>query len=271
MSQSPDKSYSFKISVFSGDIIYSLPGIKKCVEQYGVPASIYLWLDRPWQDYTELGQKHPYGVNQYALDMMKPLLESQPYIKLCKKWEGEDIAVDLDDQRTKTISTMPRGCITQWPGQIWPDLICDTSKPWLNLTELNGYFKNPDVVGKILVNRTSRWRNDMIHYFYLREYADQLLFVGLEEEHAALCKEWDLDIPYYKTSNFLDLAIAIRSCRLFIGNQSLCFALAEAMKIPRILEICPHAPNVIPSGPDGYYFLHQGAFEILMKNLTKKL
>lgn len=263
------KVFKYRVGVFSGDIVYFLPGIKKLCEEYNTQAEIYIWLDRPWGDSVE-GQKHPYGVNQYALDMMKPLLESQQYIKLCKKWEGEPFAVDLDELRTMTISTMPHGCITQWPGQVWRDMISDTSRPWINLTELAGYLPNYEVSDKILVNRTSRWRNDHIHYYYLREYKDKLMFVGLKSEHEAFCKEWDLDIPLYEAKDFLDLAITIRSCRLFIGNQSLCFALAEAMKVPRLLEVCRYAPNVIPSGPNAWYFIHQANFEGLLKELDSK-
>jgi hypothetical protein len=265
-----NKNYSFKISVFSGDVIYTLPGIKKISEQYGEKATIYIWLDRPWKDSVD-GQKHPYGVNEYAFQMMKPLLESQPYIAKCEKWTGQEFAVDLDQLRTERISTMPQGCIIQWPGQIWPDMITDSSKPWINVSELNGYFKNPDLDGKIIINRTGRWRNDMIHYYFLREVKDNLIFSGMKEEHEAFCSAWDLDIPHFQAKDFLDLAVAIRSCKLFIGNQSLGFAIAEAIKVPRMLEICPYAPNVIPSGPDGYYFLHQFAFEYLLKELNQKL
>ena len=277
-------NFTFKISVYSGDIIYTLASIKQVCERYGKKAEIYIWLDRKWHDSVQ-GQTHPYGISQYALDMIKPLLESQPYVTLCKAWEGEEVKQDLDEIRTKTHSTMPHGCIIQWPGQIWPDMICDSSKPWITvITDLHTssgikriYTGRNDVVevqptgceGKIIINRTARWRNDMMHYYHLREYRDQLIFAGLPEEHAQFCKEWDLDIPHLKVNDFLELAVAIKTCKLFIGNQSLCFALAEAMKVPRILEICPYAPNVIPSGPGGYYFLHQSNFEFLIKDLTK--
>ena len=62
--------------------------------------------------------------------------------------------------------------------------------------------------------------------------------------------------------DFYTLAIAIKTCKVFIGNQSMCYALAEAMKAPRILEVCAFAPNCIPEGAGpAYDFLSQSAFE----------
>jgi hypothetical protein len=281
-----NKTITFKISVYSGDIIFILPGIREACRRLNAKAVIYFWLDRPWGD-SYPGAKHPYGMNQYAMEMMIPLLEKQEYIHQAKKWEGEDVTVDLDKLRSETITTMPHGSITHWPGLIWPDMQCDTSNAWIRvMTSVFSYAKGHRFIytgmsevkeveptaadGKILINRTSRWRNDMIHYWFLRKYQDQLIFSGLDEEHVAFCKEWELEIPLLKVKNFWELAIAIRNCKFMIGNQSLNFALAEAMKTPRILEVCTFAPNVHPVGEHGYYFQHQWAFEWLVEDLNTR-
>jgi hypothetical protein len=54
----------------------------------------------------------------------------------------------------------------------------------------------------------------------------------------------------------------IKGCELFVGNQSMAYAIAEIMKHPRVVEICPTAHNVIPTGDNGY-----GAWTIM--NLTQ--
>jgi hypothetical protein len=46
--------------------------------------------------------------------------------------------------------------------------------------------------------------------------------------------------------------MAIRGSKLFVGNQSFPYSLAEAMKHPRVLEVCPICPNCCPQGPNGY-------------------
>jgi hypothetical protein len=263
-----NKRYTFKISVYAGDVIYCLPGIKHVCEKADTTAEIYLWLDREWGDSVQ-GQKHPYGLNEYVLNMIRPLLETQPYIHSVSRFEGQEVKVDLDEFRTNRVTSMPYGSITRWPMQIWPDMQCDLAPAWLSVDQL--FLDDPQALNKIIINRSARWNNTMMHYWFLRDYKEGLIFAGLPEEHEKFCKDWELDIPLLKVDNFLQLAVAMKSCRFFIGNQSMCFAIAEAMKIPRILEVCPYAPNVIPCGRDGYDALHQFAMEWLVKDLNSRL
>jgi ADP-heptose:LPS heptosyltransferase len=69
------------------------------------------------------------------------------------------------------------------------------------------------------------------------------------------------------------MARVIRSARFFIGNQSFPFALAEALKVPRILEVCPQTPDVIPTGDHIGAAYFQQNFEVLVRRFmdnTKK-
>src|SRR5688572_3794693 len=97
---------TYKTGVYSGDVIYAMAGIKSTCERYKLKAELYIRLGLDWKESIP-GQTHPYGVNRYALDMLRPLIESQPYIALCKEWEGEPVACDLDELRVKVITTMP--------------------------------------------------------------------------------------------------------------------------------------------------------------------
>ncbi len=215
-----NKNISFKIGgCYSGDLIYILAGIKHFCESHGTKADIYIWMDRPVKSYD--GASHPYegkGFNDYVFEMLKPLVESQPYIGSLQKYSGQQITVDLDELRTKTIAPMPYGSIARWAGYAWPDMQADVSKPWI---ELKGIEFSVDKVldhgivqgNKIIINRTSRWRNSMVHYWFLRDFKEHLIFAGLPEEHADFCKEWELDIPLLKVNDFLELAVALRSCR----------------------------------------------------------
>jgi len=56
------------------------------------------------------------------------------------------------------------------------------------------------------------------------------------------------------------MASKISACDLFIGNQSMPFAIAEGLKVRRILEVAPAVPNVIPEGGEFYEAYFQGAF-----------
>lgn len=266
-----DKPISFKTTGFSGDIIHQLAGIKHVCGEMNTKADIFVWLDRDGFLYE--GAVHPYGgkmMNQYAFDFLKPLIEYQPYINSFQVWTGQEIHVDLDKHREVKIN-MPYGSLTRWQGYVYPDMITDLSKPWLFVPvdeNLSRWYS----AGLIFINRTSRYQNPYISYFFLNEYKyqDKINFVGLPEEHETFQKDWHMELPLLKYDNALELAQAIYSCKFFIGNQSMCYAIAEAMKVPRILEVCQFAPNVIIDGPNGYDFTKQEALIYLVNKLFNK-
>lgn len=259
-------SISFKTAIFSGDVIYQMAGVRQVCNAQNARAEYYLWLNRESKLYD--GAVHPYGgkmQTEYSYQMLKPLIEAQPYIAFLKPWNGEQIQVEMDVIRQVNIG-LPYGCIGRWQFMMFPDMNCDLGEPWLDVTG-----ENPDVKDKIIVNRTSRYQNAWLHYYFLKNHQDRIIFAGLSEEHAAFQKEWSLDIPYLQVKDFYELAVSLKSCKFFIGNQSMCYAIAEAMKIPRMLEICPFVPNVMPYGKNGYDFIKQEACEYYFNKLMKEL
>lgn len=265
-----NKTISFKTSGLSGDIIHYLAGIKQVCNENQARADIYVWLDQPCFIYD--GAQHPYGnvmVNQYAFDMLKPLVESQIYVNSFNVWSGQEIRVDLDKIREVKIM-MPYGSLSRWIFYKYPDMTAPLHEPWLTvgvgqLTQ--SVFRTHNDV--ILINRTSRYHNPFISYFFLERYRDRLKFIGLAEEHKAFQDEWKFKLPYVGVNDFYELADVISECKFFIGNQSMCFAIAEALKVPRILEVCMYAPNVIPTGPGAYDFTSQEALTYLVDRLNK--
>ena len=59
----------------------------------------------------------------------------------------------------------------------------------------------------------------------------------------------------------LDFASAIRGSKLYIGNQSLGFALAEGMKHPRVLEVYHAMNNCQPQSANGYTHLDDAVIQ----------
>lgn len=259
------KTISFKHSGNAGDIIYSLAGIQKVTGDLGMKADFTMWLDREARYYD--GAVHPLGnktLNDYMYENLKPLLEAQPYISTVDRYKGQKIQIDLDLVRQRDIG-MPYGNIAYWYGYIFPDMLCDSSIPWLHVEEKYSELRNT-----IIVNRTQRYQNPHITYAFLRNCPEDVMFVGTHGEYELVKREIP-KMAYLEVDNFYDLACAIKSCKFFIGNQSMCFGIAEAIKAPRILEICTFAPNVIPSGPGpaGHYFSQQ-AFEWFVEDFRKK-
>jgi hypothetical protein len=90
----------------------------------------------------------------------------------------------------------------------------------------------------VVINRTARYHNVGFPWKKVAErFRDQSVFVGTEEEHREFVRECGWRLPHHKTRNFLELARVIAGCKLFIGNQSSPYAIAEGLKKPAILEV----------------------------------
>lgn len=241
------KIITFKHSGNLGDIIYALPSIKSLCIKRGALAGLHLKLGVP-SGFTD--KTHPVGavqLDQKMFEMGGRLLAAQPYIKYVTVYnEGQEQAIDYDlDLFRKEYKNLSAGCIQSWYSNAYPEL-----RP--NLFEQSLFIRqSPNDM--IIVNRTSRYNNVLIDYSTLRKY-DNVFFVGVESEFKTISLH-NRNIQHLKVRDFLELATYIASCRLFIGNQSMAFAIAEQLKVRRILEQYIPAPNVIPHGGE-YYVTH---------------
>ena len=124
---------------------------------------------------------------------------------------------------------------------------------------------------KIIINRTTRYNNPYIDYFFLKEHEDKVLFAGLNFEHKLFCEQFNLDIPLLVVKDFSELFLHIANCRFFVGVQSLCWHLSDSIKQKRILEVCTAYPNSFPTGKDGYSFVTQPGLEYRFNELLKEI
>lgn len=262
-----------------GDAIASLASLKSYYETTGkkiifcqqidVEASYYIGAVHP----TTSNEGVQVMMNEKMFKMMKPLLLSQEYIEDVVIFNGQKIDIDLDVIRSEVFVNMPYQAIQQWIMMAYPDLLADLSKAWINLRPHTIYYDNGKVKSenKVVLNFTERYRNCGINYFFLKKYQDSLIFAGTEKEHSIFCNKWDLAIPRLIVNDFLELAYIIRDCKFLLSNQSMIWNLSEAMKTPRILEICQYAPNCQPFiGEDSYGFLHQVGVEYYVEKLMNK-
>lgn len=205
-------------------------------------------------------------------NMLKPLIEHQPYVHSFEKYEGQKIDIDLNIIRTKTNVNLPNGAIQGWIPLAYPDLEFDISKPWMEIKGDAPEHIKKQVKGKIILNFTERYRNNFIDYFYLKNYIPDLIFAGTEKEHWLFCNKWQLTIPRLEVNDFLDLGYAIRDCRFIMANQSMCVNIAYAIGKPRIVEICSYAQNVIHQiGERCHGFLYQTGAEYYFRKLYNEL
>lgn len=260
-----------------GDQIAVMPALKKYYEATGRKVRFCQMINTPAAYYQ--GAIHPtvdqngvmVTMNMDMWKMMKPLVESQEYIHSYEVYNGQTVDLDFDVIRGKTYVGMPNLMIQSWIIYAFPDLTCDLSKSWIHLPEVKNHKIKKQVRGKIIVNFTERYRNQIMDYFFLKKYADDLIFAGTEREHWLFCQQWQLDIPILKTKDFLEYAYAIKYCRFILCNQSFGWNIAQAIHAPRILELCSYAPNCQPMvGEDSYGYFHQVGLEYYFKLLYNR-
>ncbi|MBE7939430.1 MULTISPECIES: hypothetical protein [Ramlibacter] len=246
----------FKHSGNAGDIVYALPAMRSLAA--GLPLSLHLKLDTP----AYYGKRaHPLGnvtFNQAMFDRLRPLLAAQPGVAACEVWQpGQAVDWDMDRMRDYPFPQQS-GHIARWYFLTFA-VNADLGQPWL--------FADPaaEFSDAIVLARSQRYHAPSIDHAFLSAYP-RVVFVGVEAEFAEM-RQRIPRLEYQPVRDFLELARVIAGARLFIGNQSFPFSVAEALKVRRLLEVCHLCPNVIPEGPQGYDFCYQPQFELLVRRL----
>lgn len=231
---------TFKHSGHLGDIISGLPTI------------IQLGGGKLFIDSDPL-VKPPLPLSQ-IVPMLKPLLESQPYIESVEAWDNQEVDYDMDSWRYKgfhfQIENLAKCQLKNY------NLTYDLTQKWLDV---------PPIHKKdIIINRTNRYHNPKFNWTKALSLFPQkeILFVGSRDEWDTFCREVYTAVEFYQVKDFLELASVIAGSKLFIGNQSFCWWLAEAMKVDRWLEVCPYAPNSMPRTLNGKYYLDENGQNI---------
>jgi hypothetical protein len=242
-----------------GDIIYSLPAAIKLAA--GRKINYYFHLNEPYPYATKIA--HPAGnvlMTEKTAALLTPLFLNQSYINKCEIYSGQHIHYELADFR-KYPFDYRMGNIARWYFIIY-GINADLGKPWL--------MAKPDtsVSNAIILARSSRYRTPGISYSFLKKYP-RIVFVGIPSEY----EEMKLAVPnleYRPVKDYLELASVIAGGKLFIGNQSSPFAVAEALKVKRVLEMYYQVPNVMVEGANGYDFCMQPQFEKIVADLYEQ-
>jgi hypothetical protein len=210
-----------------GDIIYSLPTI----QAFGGGD---LWIRKK---------------NHY--DSLHTLLEWQPFVY--KVYSEKPIPemgfINLDSYRYEERRAFRSGKFKHLA-----EYHLDAFKEQFDLNVPYLFNVSPEHVGDIVINRSMRYHDKELIDWKLLE-GREVVFVGWEREYKQFLFLLDTKIIYYKCKDALEMARIIKGSKLFLGNQSLGFALAEAMKHPRVLEVYHQNANCMPFGMDGYTHL----------------
>lgn len=245
----------------AGDVIYALPVIKQLSSLIDKPHQLLLKVNEPMR--LSMGLVHPLNnvmLNEQSVKLLSPLLESQHYISKCDLYTNQHIDINLSLFRKSGIF-LDRGNIARW-NFYTTGVTANLSEQWL--------FVEPDLSyhDTIVIARSQRYQNPIINYSFLSKYK-KVVFLGVKEEFKALKKNVPT-LKHVEIEDFLEMSRIIAGCKLFIGNQSFPYSLAEGLKVPRILETYYSSPNVIPEGKNGHDFYFQKHFEFLVEELYNK-
>jgi hypothetical protein len=251
-------SYSFKHSGNAGDLIYSLPAAKALASGKEIH---YL---------LNLGQRGNFGkkphplqgvmLNEKMFEMLHPLLVAQPYVTSCSIYKDQPVDFDMDLIRTYPFPTS-KGNISRWYFYLFA-ITADLAQPWLQVKPDDHWNEH------LVIARSQRYRAPAISYSFLKKFKKKI-FVGVEQEWKEM-KEMIPDIEYQPVHDFLQLASIIAGSKLFIGNQSFPFSLAEGLKVNRLLEVYHLCPNVNVEGKGAHDFCYQDQFEKMVENLCER-
>ena len=207
-------------------------------------------------------------------DFLRPLLERQAYISEVR--EFEEYLPKRGRQRTIRMSHEPlrlyspkhgelinldrfkvhrtpreRGkCYSaEWYADMFKELSGYTAPnfeaPWLSRV-------TPKLEAKLVVTCTTNYHDaDNIAWELLADYQEDILFLGFPKDYAYFTGRYGFRPTWKTCATALELAELISGSKLFIGNQSGNYAIAEAMKHPRVLEFCQAARVAGPVGPHG--------------------
>jgi len=140
----------------------------------------------------------------------------------------------------------------------------DLSKPWLMNIE-------PKSIADIVICRTKKYHDKReIDWSILKKYEDRLVFVGGKDDRDLLEQEYGVNAKHYWCKDGLEIAQIIKGSQLYIGNQSLGFSLAEAMKHPRILEVYYGKNNCQPNSNNGYTSLDESLIDFHLSDKNRK-
>ena len=246
------KELSFQHSGHLGDVIHSLAFIKELSKTHRCNLYIKSDVIMNFQFHANLNA-HPAGnffLNKKMISNLLPLLKSQSYINDVDMLSNQKIDIDLDLFREVAVNMNLDS--VEWYFHL-TGLHPDLSLPYL--------FAEPhkEIKNKVVILRTLRRINHFINYNFLKKY-ENLIFIGLQEEFEPLKKEIP-NLEFYNCKNFLEMTQIIKSSKFFLGNDSFGYSIAEALKIPRLLECSDQYSTMHPNGKNAYKFCFQNYFE----------
>lgn len=241
-----EKRRIYRHSGARGDLIYSLP----CIETMG-GGDLNISLSSVAYNSTPMTHKD--------VSQLSEILERLPFIDSVKSFElGDRIDWNLNRFR-KTCCDYTHLALCHL---ITAGVNTNLSNPWIDKS-----LFDVRAVAPIVIARSQRY-HAYFDWDALTRWQNDCVFIGSKTEYDEFKSDTGLDVAWYGESTMLELVEVIAGCKLFVGNQSFPYSIAEAMKVPRVLEVYIDALNSLPHGIGGYTRLTEGLIESILNGDT---
>jgi hypothetical protein len=217
---------------------------------------------------TEAKTNHPARSPRESMrgarfNAIREFLAAQPYVNNVE-WQDEPTGIthDLSNFRESRIGAGEN--LALWQARYLG--VSVSLEPWLIAPTVANY-------GHIAIARSTRYQNYFFPWeellWHLRQ--EDIVFVGLPNEHEAFEKHTRRKIDFVPTRNIAVLASFIVGAKLIICNQSLPFWIAAGLGAPILQETWESDPNSIIERPNAIYTLDPQFTRTLMTRITKGL
>ncbi len=216
---------TFRHSGDYGDFIYMMAILNAIGGEHRVFA-----VDRP-------GVTSPFTPR---VPLLKPLVESQPYITefTCSE---EDADIDFVSFRRfhSNVTDLIAAQRTEMQMQLGKFIEATGESPWLYVTP------DKSMSGHVIIAQSPRYENNKWNWKAVVEhYGERLLFIGLPEEHSEFCSK-NGHVTHLRVKDFLEMAQSMAGASLTIANQSSPMAVAIGLGVDAIQIVCPTQPDCI--------------------------
>jgi predicted O-methyltransferase YrrM len=166
--------------------------------------------------------------------VLEPLLRAQSYLHAVE-WKSAGEGEILDHWRSHYRHRLNLAdMVATWCGiPHYP-----RERPWITVPTVKR-------VARVVLGRSSRYHNDSFVPVWHRawqEYHRDAVFVGTPEEHSDFCSAIG-PVAYSPTRNLLEVAEVVAGADLCLFNQTGNYWVAEALKVPVVLEACLSCQN----------------------------
>jgi hypothetical protein len=205
-----------------GDVIYALPAIRAAGG--GV---LYLT--------DQFAGREP--LDKARRKAIIPLLESIDYVEAVRLHKSEPIDYDFTGFRKRYRPTDRNLAEMQLEHFGFGRELA--ARPWIDRKA----FRDHTEAYPLVMHRSGRYHNPIARWDRIAgSFGRDAVFIGFAREYIDFARAFGT-LFYRPTGDLLEMARLIAACDIFVGNQSVGFALAQAMHVPSVLEVYPAAPD----------------------------